>query len=135
MPQMSYYLDGQLRAHLFRTASYTKPTNLYISLHTTSPLPDGSGAEANYGSYARVLNAPLDANWTPGTGADGITTNAGVLSFPACTSGSNTVTYFGVWDALTTGNLICFGALTGSTVVSTGVTPAFAIGALSIAFQ
>ena len=135
MSKMSDYLEVQLRAHIFRTASFTKPADLFISLHTADPLDDGTGAEANYGSYARVQRDPLDANWTAASATDGNTDNAAAITFPTATSGSNVVTHFGIWDAVSGGNLICYGALTTSPTISTGVTPIIAIGALDITFQ
>src|SRR5713101_1082524 len=131
MSKMSDYLEDQLRKHIFRTGSFTKPVSLYVSLHTADPTDTGLGAEANYGSYARVVNNPLDANWTSGTATDGITQNVGALAFPAATSGSNLVTHFGIWDASSGGNMICYGQLTNSITVSTGVTPNIAINALT----
>ena len=135
MSQMSDYLEGQLRAHIFRTASFAKPTNLYVSLHTANPADDATGAEATYGSYTRVLRAPLDANWTAGTATDGIITNAAIVTFPASSSGTNIITHFAIWDALSAGNMLCYGTLSVSITVTTGVTPAFAIGGITITFQ
>jgi hypothetical protein len=135
MSKMSDYLEVQLRAHIFRTSSFTKPAALYVSLHTADPLDTGAGAEANYGSYARVQRDPLDANWTAASATDGNTDNVAAITFPTASSGSNVVTHFGIWDALAAGNLICHGALTTSPTISTGVTPIIAIGALDITFQ
>ena len=134
MSKMSDYLEVQLRAHIFRTASFTKPTALWISLHTADPTDVGNGAEATYGGYVRVQRDPLDANWTAVSATDGNTDNAAAITWPACTSGSNLVTHFAIFDASTAGNMICYGTLTNSQTVSTGVTPSFAIGALDITF-
>lgn len=135
MSKMSDYLEGQLRAHIFRTASFTKPTVLAVALHTADPTDVGNGAEANYGSYARVAVNPLDANWTAASATDGNTDNAAAITFPTCTSGTNVITHFSIWDAASAGNMICFGTLTNSFTVTTGVTPIFAIGALDVTFQ
>lgn len=135
MSKMSDYLEVQLRAHIFRTASFTKPAALYVSLHTADPVDAGSGTEANYGSYARVQRDPLDANWTAASATDGNTDNAAAITFPTCTSGTNLITHFAIWDASTNGNMITFGTLTNSFTVTTGVTPLFAIGALDVTFQ
>lgn len=135
MSKMSDYLEVQLRAHIFRTASFTKPVALYISLHTADPTDAANGAEANYGGYTRVQRDPLDANWTAVSATDGNTDNAAAITFPLCASGSNTVTHFGIWDASSAGNMLTFGVLTVSQVVAAGVTPSFAIGALDITFQ
>lgn len=135
MAKMSDYLEGQLRAHIFRTASFTKPAGLFVALHTADPLDDASGAEANYTGYARVARAPLDANWTAASATDGLTDNAAVVTFGICTAGSNTVTHFAIWDAISAGNMICHGVLTVSQVINVGVTPVFPIGSIDITFQ
>jgi hypothetical protein len=60
MSQMSDYLEGQIRAHIFRTATFTKPGALHVSLHTADPTDAGTGTEVSGGAYARVARAPLD---------------------------------------------------------------------------
>jgi hypothetical protein len=133
---MSDYLEVQLRAHIFRTASFTKPSGLFVSLHTADPTDAGTGTEVTGGSYARVARAPLDANWTAASGTDGITTNAAAVTYPAPTANWGTVTHFGIWDASTAGNLICYGPLGTSKTINNGdAAPSFAIGAITITFQ
>ncbi len=135
MSQMSDYLEQQLRAHIFRTASFTKPTVLAVSLHTANPLDDASGTEVSGGSYARVQRNPLDANWTAASTTAGVTDNAAAITFPAPTANWGTVTHFGIWDATTAGNLLCYGALTVSKTINNGdAAPSFAIGALAVTF-
>ena len=135
MSKMSDYLEGQLRAHIFRTASFTKPAVLAISLHTADPTDAGSGAEVSGGSYARVSLNPLDANWDPGTATDGITKNSVVVTFPAPTANWGVVTHFGIWDATAAGNLITYGALTTPKTINNGdAAPSFAVNALQITF-
>lgn len=135
MSAMSDYLEGQLRAHLFRTASFTKPTTLAVGLFTAAPSDAGGGTEVTGGSYARVSANPLDANWTAASSTDGVTTNANAITFAAPTANWGTVTHFGIYDATSAGNLLVWGALTASRVISNGdAAPSFAAGALSITF-
>lgn len=135
MSAMSDYLEGQLRAHIFRTASFTKPTTLAIGLFTAAPSDAGGGTEVSGGSYARVSANPLDANWTAASSTDGVTTNAAAITFATPTANWGTVTHFGIYDATTAGNLLVWGALTASRVISNGdAAPSFAAGALSITF-
>ena len=68
------------------------------------------------------------ATWAVASG--GATSNAAAITFPACTSGSNTITGFGAYDNSSGGNLLWYG--TCSLSVSTGITPEFAIGELDI---
>ena len=135
MSAMSDYLEGQLRAHLFRTSSFTKPTTLAVGLFTAAPSDAGGGTEVSGGSYARVSVNPLDANWTAASSTDGVTTNVNAVTFAAPTATWGTVTHFGIYDATTAGNLLVWGALTTSRVISNGdAAPSFAAGALSVTF-
>ena len=135
MSAMSDYLEGQLRAHIFRTASFAKPTVLAIGLFTAAPSDSGGGTEVTGGSYARVSANPLDATWTAASSIDGVTTNASAITFPAPTANWGTVTHFGIFDATTAGNLLFHGALSASRTINNGdAAPQFAIGALSVTF-
>lgn len=135
MSQMSDYLEVELRKHIFRTGSFTKPTVLAVGLFTSSPTDANSGTEVSGGSYARVQRDPLDANWTGASATDGLTDNAAALTFPAPTANWGVVTHFGIFDATTAGNLLVWGALTTPKTVNNGdPAPSFAIGALDITF-
>jgi hypothetical protein len=106
--------------------------SLYVGLHTGDPgeTGDQTTSEATYTSYARVAIARSGAAWTVTTGT---ATNAGAVTFPAATGGTNTITHFSVGTASSsTGKILYKGALTASLSVSSGITPAFAIGQLSI---
>ena len=104
----------------------------YISLHTGDPGEGGSQntSEATYGSYARVSVARSGSAWTvSGNNAS----NAAAVAFAQAASGSNTITHFGIGtDSSGAGNLVASGALSASLVVSTGITPSFAIGELDV---
>jgi len=104
----------------------------YVSLHTADPGETGTQttSEAAYTSYARVSVARTAGGWTI---AGNAVSNAAAINFPAATGGSATVTHFGIGtDVSGTGNLLFKGALTASLAVSNGITPSFAIGALSV---
>lgn len=105
--------------------------SFYVSLHTSDPGETGNQTtnEANYTSYARVAVARSTSGWT--VTSDTVANDAAV-TFPACTGGSSTCTHFGIGtDSSGAGNLIMSGALTASLAVSSGITPVFAIGALT----
>lgn len=135
MSQMSDYLEVELRKHIFRTGSFTKPSALYVSLHTADPTDAASGAEVSGGSYARVQRDPLDANWTGASSTTGLTDNAAPITFPSPTANWGVVTHFGIWDASTSGNLLVYGALTTPKTINNGdAAPSFATGDLDVTF-
>jgi hypothetical protein len=103
----------------------------YVSLHTASPGAGGDQTtnEATFGAYARVA---VTAATGFSAAAAGATANTGLIQFPECTSGSNTVTFVAIGTASSgAGQLIYFGALTSSRDISTGIQAQFAISALT----
>jgi len=112
--------------------SWDANANLFVSLHTADPGEAGSQttSECAFGSYARVTVARSGAGFTV---SGDTASNAAVISFPECTSGSETVTHVAIGTAVSgTGQILYKGALTASRAVSSGITLQFAIGALSV---
>ena len=121
-------------ANIADNAASAPATVLYVSLNTADPGKTGNQTtnETAYTSYARVSVARTSGGWTINTGTSTIT-NAGVITFPTCTGGSSTITYFGIGLASTgTGTLLFSGALASSTAISNNITPNYQIGDLSI---
>lgn len=106
--------------------------SLYVSLHTADPGEAGSQTtnETSYTNYARIAVARSGAGWTvSGNNAS----NAAAITFAACGVTGATITHFGVGtDASGAGVLLYKGALSSSLAVSSGITPAFAIGELDV---
>lgn len=135
-------LENALMLLLFNATTFngiaendsTSPnTDLYVSLHTADPGEGGSQttSECAYGSYARVAVARSGAGWTV---TNNTATNAALVQFPQCSSGSETATYVGIGLASTsTGTLLYSGALSASLAISSGIQPQFSAGTLSIA--
>lgn len=135
MSAMSDYLEDQVRKHIFRTGSFTKPSVLAVALFTAAPSDAGGGTEVSGGSYARVQRDPSDANWTAASLTDGLTDNAAALTFPTPTANWGVITHFAIFDATSGGNMLLWGALTIPKTVNNGdPAPAFAIGALDVTF-
>ncbi len=135
MSQMSDYLEGQIRAHIFRTASFTKPTALYVALFTAAPSDAGGGTEVSGGSYARVNLPPLDTNWSAPDGTGGLTDNLAAITFPAPSANWGSITHFAIFDAASAGNMLLWGALTTPKTVNNGdPAPSFPIGSLDVTF-
>lgn len=119
-------------ANVADNAASSPLTNLYVSLHTADPGPAGdqTTSEATYTSYARVAVVRTSSGW--GISSQTIS-NVAAINFAQCTGGSNTITHVGVGSATSgAGVLLYSGALTASLAVSNGITPSFAIGALTV---
>lgn len=106
------------------------PGDLYAALFTADPGEVGSTAnEATYTGYARVAITRSPTGWTV-SGNNGNNTNP--ASFPQATGGSETLTHFAVMTASSGGQMLFYGALNASLLVSSGVTPEFGAGDLDI---
>ena len=127
MAEMSNHLENELYDHVLRNASYTSPTNIYVSLHTADPQDDASGAEVSGGSYARTAV-------TMGAPTNGSGTNSADVQFPQATGDWGTVTHIGIWDATTSGNMLFHTPLDTSKNITTGDVFKIASGSLTVTF-
>ena len=103
----------------------------YVALYTADPGAAGTAItnEATYTSYARVA-VTKSSGFSRSTNT---VSNVGAVTWPACTGGSNTITYFAVvTTASGAGSILFSGALTSSLAVSTGITPTAAASALTV---
>lgn len=128
MAQMSDFLENALINATLRNTTYTSPANVYVGLFTTDPTDDGSGTEVSGGSYAReIATFAAPSNGVSATNAD--------VQFAQCTATWGTVTHFGIFDALTTGNLLYHAPLTASKTIETGDVFKIASGNLTVTLE
>lgn len=112
----------------------TTAGSLYIALYKVAPTDSTQGTECDYTGYARVAVARSAAGWTV---TNNVASNAAVITFAACTAGSNTAVAFAICKAGTAGvdDAIYWGDITdpsGGLAISAGITPEIAIGACTI---
>jgi hypothetical protein len=123
---LSNYLENKVLDHIMGTTTYTKPSAVYVALYTAAPSDTGGGTEVTGGSYARQT-AAFDA------ASSGATQNSANIDFtvmPACT-----VVAIGIFDALTTGNLLVWGTLSTNKSLDAGDTLRIATGDLDISLD
>ena len=109
--------------------------SLFVALHTADPGEGGdqTTSETVYTNYARVAVARSGAGWTVSGTAPTQAANAAAVTFPTCGATGATLTYFSV-GLITSGAsvIVASGILTAQLIVSNGITPSFAIGALTV---
>lgn len=121
------YLEAKLMDHWLKVSAMTPATHLYVGLSTANPGEAGAGlAEPSGNAYARVQADSWSAN------SGGESHNSGAITFPKATGNWGTCTHFGIFDASTGGNLCAYGDLTVVKTITSGDTPSYAIGDLSI---
>lgn len=126
-------LQATAIANIADNAATAPLTNLYVSLHSADPgeAGDQTTSEIAYTGYARVAVARSGSGWTVTANA---AENTAAIPFGQKTAGADvTATHFAVGTASTgIGKVLYKGALTASLLISNGVTPEFAAGALDI---
>lgn len=125
------YLELKLLDHSLGTATYTKPTTVYLSLHTSDPGETGStSAEISTSSTAYARQSITFAAAASGSAASNAT-----VTFSAATASWGTITHIGINDASTGGNMLYYGAVTTSKAIDTGDTFQVTSGNLTIALD
>lgn len=110
MAKFSDYLENKLLDHVLKNTTYNSPTTTFVGLFLSDPGDDNSGAEVTGTGYARQV---LTVNAASG----GSTTNDADINFPQAGSNWGTITHIGIFDALTSGNLLMHTNLTTSKVI------------------
>lgn len=123
---LTNYLENKLIDHFLGTASYTMPTDVYVALFTVSPGEAGGGTEVTGGSYARQIATFTAAS----SGATSNDSNVDFTGMPAATTVA-----IGIFDALTSGNMLLYGTLTTNKTTDAGDTLRIATGDLDISID
>ena len=123
MAALSDYAEKLLLDWMMTNGSATRPTAWYVALYTAAPSDSGGGTEVSGSGYARQA-VTFAAASTPG----GTTSNTGAVSFTAAGGSWGTISHIGIFDTLTSGNLLWHGSMTASKTIADGDTLEFAIG-------
>ena len=123
---LTNYLENKLIDHFLGTTSYTMPADVYIALFTVAPSDAGGGTEVTGGSYARQIATFSAAS----SGATSNDSNIDFTGMPAATTVA-----IGIFDALTSGNMLLYGTLTANKTTDAGDTLRIATGDLDISID
>ena len=103
----SNYLENKVLNHVFGGTSYSAPATLYVGVFTTAASDTDLGTEVSGGSYARQSVAMTVSGTSPTQAA-----NNAAIEFPEATASWGTITYAGIFDASTGGNMLAWAQLT-----------------------
>jgi len=109
----SNYLANKLISATVRALTYTTPDKAYVALYTTDPTKDDDGDEVNAASYTRKEVGFV-------VPADGVSSNDSKLEWGTATSDWGNVSYIGIRDAASGGNLLYFTALDNAKNILSG---------------
>lgn len=126
MSAFSDYLEAELINATLRGGTYAGGLT-YISLHTANPTDAATGGtECSYAGYARQsAGSPASSAWDAPGATNGQTKNTNAITFPAVAGPSIQATHFGIWSAVSGGNLLYHAALTTPKNLDAGDVPHF----------
>ena len=138
---LSDYLENKLVDHVLRGQVYTPPATIYVALYTSACSDAAGGTEVSGGAYARAPLTSSLANWSgtqgagstaASSGTSGTASNNAIINFANPTASWGTVSYVGLTDAATGGNLLVCTALITPKTISSGDTTSFPAGSLTL---
>jgi hypothetical protein len=136
MSAASNYLENKLLDHTLKygTAPYTGVATLYLALFTNTSTNAAANLEAgtlsdevSTSATAYIRNAVTFASASSGTSA----TNA-TVTFDAATANWGSITHVAVMDAVSSGNVLFYGAVTTAKTIESGDTFQVSRGNLTI---
>ena len=137
MSQFSDWAEPRVLDALFNGVALTGPNTMYIALYTATLSDSGGGTEVTGGAYARAAvrkNGAASPTFDLAVvdGAGYLVDNTHTITFVTATANWGNVLAFGLWDHLTTGNLLMWGPLTATKTVNANDTFKFLAGALDL---
>lgn len=118
MAGLSDYAEKKILDHALGTTSWTMPAQIYAALYTAAPTDAGGGTEVSTGGGSLYARQAVDFDAASG-GATDLTADC---TFPQAGTNWGTISYLGLHDAVTAGNLIAWGVLASTKVIETGDT-------------
>jgi hypothetical protein len=141
MAALTNFAENKIIDALLRGQSLGAAATWYIGLFTAAPSDTGGGTEVSGGNYARQGVTAGLTQWagtqsagstTASSGTGGTTSNNSAITFGAPSASWGTVTHWGIFDAVSAGNLWIWAALNTSKTINNGdAAPSFAAGALT----
>lgn len=128
--KMSTYLEQAILNEVLRGQNYLPPSNIHVGLFTSDPTDEDIGTEVSGGGYARqavTFGAPVkDGN------NKSVVHNTNEIDFGIAASDWGNISYFGIFDAASGGNLLFHGELTNPKTILENDRPIWYAGDLKI---
>jgi hypothetical protein len=106
------------------------PGTVYVALFTSAPSDGAGGTEVSGGGYSRVAVTNNTTNFP--AAVNGVKSNGTAVTFPTATGTWGLVVAWAIMDASSGGAVVFEGGLSPGVNITSGITPSFAAGALTI---
>ena len=126
----SDYLENKVLDAVLGQVSLPSIPTVWVGLYTVAPTDAGGGTEVSGGAYERKSVTNNVTNFPAASG--GAKSNGTEIIFVEATGSWGTVLAFGIFDAVTAGNLLYWADLTTPKAIGAGDTAKFAVGDLDL---
>ena len=117
MSGFSTYAAQNVINLMLRGQAYAAPGNHYLALFSSDPTDDNVTSNEVAGAwYARQSTG----SWSAPIGTGNASSNSTQIQFSAVTGAAVTVSYWAIYDASTSGNMLFSGALSSSKTLNIG---------------
>lgn len=126
------YLELKLLDHALGTASYTKPTNVWVGLFTDGSTPADTGPTSEVSTSG---SAYIRQQATFSSASAGSASTSATITFPTATANWGTITYIAIFDAQSAGNMLFYGPVVTAKVIETNDTFQITSGNLTVSLD
>ena len=131
---LSAFLEDEILDQLFGAAAYTAPTPIWFALYSAAPTKAGGGTELTGNGYGRVSATNNLTTWAASSSSVKLS-DIDITLGPATGGAWSEATHWGIFDAETVGNLLCWGPLTVARTAGEGDSIKFTAGDISISLD
>lgn len=117
MSSCSTYLAQALINHVLRGQAYTAPAACYLALGLDDFTADNITNNEVSGNWYQRKQIQ---SWKAPTGDGRVTSNSNLIQFQRVDSVPVNITHWGIYDAITSGNLLAYGSFAQQRVVNVG---------------
>lgn len=131
-PSLTMYASAKLLNHMLRNETFTPPSSCWVALYTGTPGDTGANTNEVAGNgYARQC-----ITFSESLSGVGTTANNTEIVFPTATgAGWGTITYVGICNAVSSGLLLLYGALSANKTIAGDDQFRIASSALTVVFD
>lgn len=125
MYAFSDYLEDKIIRSVLLGQNFPLIPAVYLGLHLTNPTDENIGLEVDRASYSRI---PIDFDEP----SNSTTVNLYSINFPIATESWGTISFFGIYDAQVSGNLLLWGEFSDPVLIDAGDALRIPAGLISV---
>lgn len=135
MSGMSTYLAQKLIGHVLQGLAYPVPAGTYLALFVADPTDDNVTANEVNSATATWYGRKHITAWSAPVGSGTVSSNSNSVIFNTVTGAAVAISHYGIYDAVSGGNLLDSGPLVATKVLQIDDVMELAPGDISLDWQ